>query len=170
MAGSAARLGAGAGIAAARRDQIAFVNQSVYVTDAANYGLRDYWATALEFLVRSGDCEDYAIAKYQSLRLLGWPPEALRLVVVQDVLRDLPHAVLAAYLGDAIYILDNLSDTVLEQAQVENYVPYYSVNEITRWAYLAPGPPGRRQSTRRPAGTTLASGRLRLFLPKIDIR
>ena len=32
------------------------------------------------------------------------------------------------------------------------------------------GPLGRWQSNRRPAGTTLASGRLRLFLPKIDIR
>ena len=92
----------------------------------------------MEFLARSGDCEDYAIAKYQSLRMLGWPPEALRLVVVQDVLRDLPHAVLAAYLDGAIYILDNLSDTALEQSRVENYVPYYSVNEITRWAHLAP--------------------------------
>ena len=80
---------------------------------ADNYGRSDYWATPLEFFRRSGDCEDYVIAKYQSLRLLGWPPEALRLVVVQDVVRDLPHAVLAVYLDGAIYILDNLSGTVL---------------------------------------------------------
>ena len=113
----------------------AFVNRWQYKADADNYGQRDYWATPLEFLRRSGDCEDYAIAKYQSLRLLGLPAEALRLVVVQDTVRDLPHAVLAVYLAEDVYILDNLTDGVLPQRRVVNYVPYYSVNEVTRWAH-----------------------------------
>jgi predicted transglutaminase-like cysteine proteinase len=112
-----------------------FVNRWQYKADADNYGQRDYWAAPLEFFRRSGDCEDYAIAKYQSLRLLGLPPEALRLVVVQDVVRALPHAVLAVYLEDEIYILDNLTDAVLPQRRVANYVPYYSINELTRWAH-----------------------------------
>ena len=112
-----------------------FVNRWQYKADDENYGKRDYWATPLEFFRRSGDCEDYAIAKYQSLRLLGLPPEALRLVVVQDTVRDLPHAVLAVYLADEVYILDNLTDAVLPQRRVTNYVPYYSVNEVTRWAH-----------------------------------
>jgi predicted transglutaminase-like cysteine proteinase len=116
----------------------AFVNRWEYKADADNYGKRDHWATPLEFFRRSGDCEDYAIAKYQSLRLLGLPPEALRLVVVQDTVRDLPHAVLAVYLADEVYILDNLTDAVLPQRRVANYVPYYSVNEVTRWAHTPP--------------------------------
>ena len=112
-----------------------FVNRWRYKADADNYGKRDHWATPLEFLRRSGDCEDYAIAKYQSLRLLGLPAASLRLVVVQDTVRDLPHAVLAVYLADEVYILDNLSDAMLPQRRVTNYVPYYSVNEVTRWAH-----------------------------------
>ena len=48
-----------------------FVNGWAYRADADNYGRSDYWATPLEFFRRSGDCEDYVIAKYRSLRLLG---------------------------------------------------------------------------------------------------
>ena len=106
--------------------------------DADNYDRSDYWATPLEFFRRSGDCEDYVIAKYRSLRLLGLPAEQLRMVVVQDVVRGLPHAVLAVYLADEVLILDNLSDDVLPQARIRNYLPYYSVNETSRWAHAAP--------------------------------
>lgn len=113
-----------------------FVNRMAYKADIDNYGQRDYWATPLEFLARSGDCEDYAIAKYWSLRRLGVAADALRLVVVRDVVRDLPHAVLAVHVDGAVYILDNLSDAVREQSMVRQYVPYYSVNEVARWAYL----------------------------------
>ncbi|HEX6013394.1 MAG TPA: transglutaminase-like cysteine peptidase, partial [Geminicoccaceae bacterium] len=112
-----------------------FISAWEYRTDADNYGRSDYWATPFEFFRRSGDCEDYAIAKYRSLRLLGLPADQLLMVVVQDVVRDLPHAVLAVYLEDNVYILDNLTDAVLPQARVGHYVPYYSVNEVTRWAH-----------------------------------
>jgi predicted transglutaminase-like cysteine proteinase len=115
-----------------------FLNQWQYKTDEQNYGQRDYWATPLEFLSRSGDCEDYAIAKYVSLRQLGFGAEDLRLVVLRDVVRDLPHAVLAVYLDRQVYVLDNLTTAVLPQEQVSQYVPYYSVNETTRWAHVAP--------------------------------
>lgn len=115
-----------------------FLNDWQYKTDAVNYGARDYWATPLEFLRHSGDCEDYAIAKYVTLRQLGFAAEQLRLVVVHDTVRDLAHAVLAVYLNDQVYILDNLSRAVLPQQQVAHYVPYYSINETTRWAHVPP--------------------------------
>ncbi|MGH6898542.1 MAG: transglutaminase-like cysteine peptidase, partial [Geminicoccaceae bacterium] len=92
-----------------------FLNEWRYKPDDQNYGRRDYWATPLEFLRHSGDCEDYAIAKYVTLRDLGFAPEQLRLVVVRDVARDLAHAVLAVYLDDEVYILDNLTSAVLPQ-------------------------------------------------------
>jgi predicted transglutaminase-like cysteine proteinase len=115
-----------------------FLNGWRYKEDAANYGRRDYWATPLEFFLRSGDCEDYAIAKYVTLRQLGFAAEQLRLVVAQDVVRDLAHAVLAVYLGDRVYILDNLTRAVLPQEEMAQYVPYYSINETTRWAHVTP--------------------------------
>jgi predicted transglutaminase-like cysteine proteinase len=126
----------------ARLDQLDTVNRFLngwrYKEDAANYGRRDYWATPLEFFLRSGDCEDYAIAKYVTLRQLGFAAEQLRLVVVQDVVRDLAHAVLAVYLDDQVYILDNLTRAVVPQEEVTRYVPYYSINETTRWAHVTP--------------------------------
>jgi predicted transglutaminase-like cysteine proteinase len=115
-----------------------FVNERKYRADTDNYGLSDYWATPLEFFRRSGDCEDYVIAKYRSLRLLGMPADRLRMVVVQDVVRDLPHAVLAVYLDGEALILDNLSAPVLTQDRVGHYVPYYSVNEQARWVHTPP--------------------------------
>jgi predicted transglutaminase-like cysteine proteinase len=113
-----------------------FLNEWRYRPDDQNYGRRDYWATPLEFLQRSGDCEDYAIAKYVTLRELGFAPERLRLVVVRDVVRDLAHAVLAVYLDDEVYVLDNLTSQVLPQDRIGHYVPYYSINEETRWAHV----------------------------------
>ena len=115
-----------------------FLNEWRYKSDDQNYGRRDYWATPLEFLRHSGDCEDYAIAKYVTLRQLGFTPEQLRLVVVRDVIRDLAHAVLAVYVDEEVYILDNLTKAVLAQERFRQYVPYYSVNETTRWAHAAP--------------------------------
>lgn len=115
-----------------------FINGWPYRSDASNYGHSDYWATPLEFLGRSGDCEDYAIAKYVSLRRLGLPASALRMVVVQDTVRDIAHAVLIARSGGTWYVLDNLSQEFLPERRVTHYVPYYSINETARWAY-APG-------------------------------
>lgn len=115
-----------------------FLNDWRYRDDAYNYGRRDYWASPLEFFLRSGDCEDYAIVKYVTLRELGFAAEELRLVVVHDTLRDLAHAVLAVYLGDQVYILDNLATAALPQEELAQYVPYYSINENTRWAHVKP--------------------------------
>ena len=60
-------------------DQLAAVNDYVnrvrYRDDRVNWGLRDYWAAPREFFARGGDCEDFAIAKYLSLRALGFQTE-----------------------------------------------------------------------------------------------
>ncbi len=118
-----------------------FANRFLYRPDSENYGRSDYWASPGEFLRRGGDCEDYAIFKYVSLRALGMPADRLRLVVLQDTLRNLPHAVLAVYLDSKIYILDNQTDAILTDRRISHYRPYYSVNEKARWAHLLPGTP-----------------------------
>lgn len=114
-----------------------FINQWHYRTDSKNYGTSDYWASPNEFFKRSGDCEDYAIAKYVTLRLMGYSADQLRMVVVNDLRRDVPHAVLAAYVDGRIFILDNLTNQVRAQSKVAEYVPYYSVNEKARWTHAA---------------------------------
>ncbi len=115
-----------------------FVNQWRYRTDSYNYKQSDYWASPAEFFSRSGDCEDYAIAKYVTLRQMGFSADQLRLVVVKDLNRNLAHAVLAAYVDGDVYILDNVNGKVRSQAAVTEYAPYYSVNEQARWAHAAP--------------------------------
>jgi predicted transglutaminase-like cysteine proteinase len=113
-----------------------FVNKFQYRSDLVVYDKSDYWATPLEFFKNSGDCEDYAIAKYISLRLLGVPEERLRLAVVHDKLRDLAHAVLVVYKDDTALVLDNLTNAVLPHDRVTNYTPYYTVNATTRWSHV----------------------------------
>ena len=114
-----------------------FANSIVpYITDSDNYGTSDYWASPVEFLDRSGDCEDYAIIKFVSLRELGVAQERMRIAVVMDSVRNIPHAVLVVETPETMYILDSLFDAVLEHTRVVQYVPQYSVNLTTRWAHI----------------------------------
>jgi len=136
-----------------------FLNGWRYKTDAENHGRRDYWATPLEFLRRSGDCEDYAIIKYVTLRELGFDADRLRVVVVRDTVREIAHAVLAVYLDDDVYILDNLSQAVLAQEDVTRYVPYYSINERSRWAHVSPNHTLVSQTTERPTPSSPQAAR-----------
>ena len=113
-----------------------YANRWPYRSDRELWGRSDHWASPLEFLSRSGDCEDYAIFKYVSLRRLGVPAAAMHLVVLQDTARDLAHAVLTVDIGATTYVLDNLADDLVQPAGLPHYVPYYSVNETGRWVHV----------------------------------
>ncbi|MDR3358537.1 MAG: transglutaminase-like cysteine peptidase [Desulfovibrio sp.] len=113
-----------------------FWNSWPYKEDIVNWGVEDYWEIPAEFLQRSGDCEDYAIIKYFTLKELGIPPEDMRIVVVRDTIRNLGHAVLIVYMQNDAYVLDNLSNVVLSNTRFRHYSPQYSVNEFGRWAHL----------------------------------
>ena len=112
-----------------------FFNQWPYRTDIVVYGLNEYWATPLEFAKNSGDCEDYAISKYYALRALGVPKDKLRIVAVKDTIKNIGHAVLAVYIGETAFILDNLSMIPLEHTRLTHYKPQFSVNEEYRWGH-----------------------------------
>ena len=111
------------------------MNEAPYITDIRNWGIDDYWATPLQFLDRDGDCEDYAISKYMSLRALGVPVESMRVAVVQDLNLDTAHAVLVVYVGGKGYVLDNQIEQVVSQAEIYHYRPYYTVNENAWWLH-----------------------------------
>lgn len=113
-----------------------YANRHRYVLDMNNYGVLDYWATARQFLVRDGDCEDYAITKYASLRQLGINPDMMRIVVVQDTNLRIAHAVLALYTGNDVLILDNQIPEVTSHRAIAHYVPVYSINERNWWMHL----------------------------------
>ncbi|WP_222182419.1 transglutaminase-like cysteine peptidase [Geminicoccus harenae] len=129
-----------------------FANRIPYRSDQEVWGRSDYWASPLEFLRRTGDCEDYAILKYHSLRQLGVPASDMRMVVVQDTMRNLAHAVLVVLVDGRLLVMDNLTNAIMPQERTPHYVPYYSVNEEARWAHLERG--GQRLAalaTGRPA-------------------
>jgi len=122
-----------------RRRQIeavnAFMNRRRYVIDPRNYGMPDYWATPRQFLSRDGDCEDYAIAKYMSLRDLGVDPAAMRIVVLQDLNLGVAHAVLVVWHDGRPLVLDNQIDAVVEDRVINHYRPIYSINERHWWLH-----------------------------------
>ncbi len=113
-----------------------YFNQWPYRLDPELWGVPDYWETPREFLQKSGDCEDYSIAKYYALRALGVPADKLRIVVVINTFRNQAHAVLAAYTNNDVLILDNMSNLILSHTQAGHYRPQLSVNENYRWAHV----------------------------------
>jgi predicted transglutaminase-like cysteine proteinase len=113
-----------------------YANENKYILDIENYGIADYWATPKEFLVNSGDCEDYAIIKMLSMKWLGYDVNSMRVVVVQDTNLRIPHAVMAIENNDDILILDNQINEVISHADIFHYVPVYSVSENYWWMHV----------------------------------
>ncbi len=114
----------------------AFFNRWPYKEDREIYGRSEYWATPGEFMARSGDCEDFAIAKFFALRQLGFGAREMRVVILMDEIRGIGHAVLAIYESGEIVILDSLSNMILPHARYKHYRPQYSMNETVRWAHV----------------------------------
>ncbi len=124
-----------------------YFNKWPHRSDLDIYGVSEYWASLNEFMENSGDCEDYAIAKYFILLALGFQDSEMRIVAVTHSTRKAPegrqlpedrqkgHVVLAVYQKTDILILDNLADVILSHNDVQNYSPLYSVNQTTRWIH-----------------------------------
>lgn len=107
-----------------------------YREDILNWGVDDYWEIPAEFLKMSGDCEDYAIIKYFTLKELGFPTDKMRLVVLSDTVRRVSHAVLTVNVGNEVYVLDNVSNMVRPHSELMHYAPQFSVNESGRWNHV----------------------------------
>lgn len=115
-----------------------FWNKWPYREDKDVYGKPDYWAAPAEFRKNSGDCEDYSIVKYFTLKALGVPVDDMRIVVLKETIRNLAHAVLVVYMDNDAWVLDNMSDNVLSHTRYKSYLPQFSVNEHNRWAHVKP--------------------------------
>lgn len=108
-----------------------FFNAIPYYSDKEHWGKSDYWATPLEMLgTNGGDCEDYVIAKYFSLRALGIPDSKLRMMFVTALQQNQAHMVLAYYPApNAIpLILDNINPRILPASKRPDLRPVYSFN------------------------------------------
>ena len=112
-----------------------FFNSIRFRSDQKTWGKEDYWALPSEFLSRGiGDCEDYAIAKYITLRRLGIPDSRLRLAYVRSLTLRQAHMVLLVETedGDQI-VLDNLTSDMKAPERRNDLDPVYSFNSTGLW-------------------------------------
>jgi predicted transglutaminase-like cysteine proteinase len=100
------------------------------MSDLVQYGVVDLWTSPLATLAAgAGDCEDYAIAKYVALREAGIDSEDLRLLLVRDTRLREDHAVVAARLDGRWVVLDNRRLILLEDIQLQQYVPMFEIDD-----------------------------------------
>jgi predicted transglutaminase-like cysteine proteinase len=118
---------------------IFFNRQMLFEDDLVVWGQADYWATPLEFMGRgAGDCEDFVIAKYITLQMLGIDNERLRLIYVRAKIgstASVAHMVLGFYPQPAEepLILDNLISSVRPASQRPDLSPVFSFNNNGLW-------------------------------------
>ncbi|XXD69886.1 transglutaminase-like cysteine peptidase [Pseudomonas sp. D2-30] len=114
-----------------------FFNKQVrYVEDLDLWHETDYWETPIQALWKgAGDCEDYAIAKYFSLRHLGVSSDKLRITYVKALRQNRAHMVLTYYATpDAMpLVLDSLIDGIQPASQRTDLLPVYSFNAEGLW-------------------------------------
>ncbi|MBI1906749.1 MAG: transglutaminase-like cysteine peptidase [Rhodocyclales bacterium] len=149
-------------------DQLARINTFFnrrlrFLDDDIIWGTKDYWATPLETMGRrAGDCEDFTIAKYASLLLLGVPREKLRLIYVKARIGGASSPITQAHMVLGYYptpeaeplILDNLISDIRPAARRPDLFPIFSFNGAGLWtagASASSGDPTARLSRWRAA-------------------
>ncbi len=113
-----------------------FFNERAFVSDQQHWGREDYWATPVEFLATdAGDCEEFANAKYMTLRAMGVPERRLRITYVDAIHLEQAHMVLAYYpeIGGEPLILDNLMAQIQPASRRPDLKPVYSFNGTDLW-------------------------------------
>jgi len=124
-----------------------FFNRAEFVSDQEHWGKQDYWATPVELLAtNAGDCEDYSIAKYFTLKEMGVEEEKLKITYVKAIKLDQAHMVLAYYPepGAEPYILDNLINEIKPASERDDLIPVYSFNGEGLWLSKLRGQEGKR--------------------------
>jgi len=117
-----------------------FFNKIPYRLDKKHWRKKDYWATPFEFMgTGAGDCEDYAIAKYFTLRKLGVPEDKLRITYVKYLKKrskfEQAHMVLTYYhkQNSTPVILDNINKKLKLASKRKDLKPIYSFNAQGLW-------------------------------------
>ncbi len=128
-----------------------FWNKIKYRRDSVHWKQKDYWAAPFEFLGSgAGDCEDYAIAKYFSLRKLGVPDNKLRITYVKLKRKrtkfEEAHMVLTYYHkpGATPIVLDNVNKKLKLASKRIDLRPVYSFNASGLWQAKNKGKSSKR--------------------------
>jgi predicted transglutaminase-like cysteine proteinase len=137
------------------RAQFGEINRAINLairpmSDMAQYGQIDVWSSPLDtFASGAGDCEDYAIAKFVALRMVGISPEDIRIVILRDLIRGEDHAVTLARLDGHWLTLDNRRMAMIEDADVRNHRPLFVIDD--RGVMRYDNPPAASFASQDPA-------------------
>lgn len=123
------------------QDKLKQVNQffnarMAFRDDIVVWKQQDYWATPIEFLRKgAGDCEDFALAKYFTLREMGVPANQLRITYVKALELNQAHMVVTWYPTPTAIplVLDNLKTAILPATQRTDLLPVYAFNGEGLW-------------------------------------
>ncbi|SDP83173.1 transglutaminase-like cysteine peptidase [Desulforhopalus singaporensis] len=113
-----------------------FFNRFEFVSDALHWQKKDYWATPIEFLASDGgDCEDFAMAKYFTLKRLGVEEKKINMTYVKAWKLNQAHMVLTYYEtpGSEPLVLDNLIPDIKPASQRDDLLPVFSFNASSLW-------------------------------------
>lgn len=113
-----------------------FFNRMKFVSDQIHWGKEDYWATPIEFLAtKGGDCEDFSIAKYFTLKEMGVPEIKMLITYVKAIKLNQAHMVLTYYEtpDSEPLVLDNLIGKIKFASKRKDLVPVYSFNGEGLW-------------------------------------
>jgi predicted transglutaminase-like cysteine proteinase len=113
-----------------------FFNRNRFISDQEHWQKADYWATPIEFIgTKGGDCEDFVIAKYITLRALGVPDAKLRITYVKSLSLNQAHMVLTYYASprEVPLVLDNLINQIQPASSRTDLLPVYSFNGDGLW-------------------------------------
>ncbi|MGI1677099.1 MAG: transglutaminase-like cysteine peptidase [Cellvibrionaceae bacterium] len=119
-----------------------FNHQIRFTDDVAVWNKEDYWATPLETISKlQGDCEDFSLAKYVTLLLLGIPEDRIRLIYVQASLSSSANRAPVAHMVLAYYptpnaeplVLDNLVPQIQLASKRPDLTPVFSFNASSLW-------------------------------------
>jgi len=113
-----------------------FFNQLQFIDDMTHWHKSDYWATPVEFLSSGGgDCEDFSLAKYFTLKALGVEESKLNMTYVKAVQLNQAHMVVTYYAtANAVpLVLDNLVADIRPATERKDLLPVYSFNGLGLW-------------------------------------
>jgi predicted transglutaminase-like cysteine proteinase len=113
-----------------------FFNRFDFVSDALHWRQKDYWATPIEFLASDGgDCEDFSLAKYFTLKQLGLDEEKINMTYVKAWKLNQAHMVITYYsTPDAEpLVLDNLITAIQPASKRTDLLPVFSFNGSSLW-------------------------------------
>jgi len=113
-----------------------FFNRMQFIADSIQWGKSDYWATPVEFLSSGGgDCEDFSLAKYFTLKALGIEEEKLNMTYVKAMQLNQAHMVVTYYPspGAIPLVLDNLVADIQPATSRKDLLPVYSFNGSGLW-------------------------------------